>query len=459
MKKIANMSKAFPSDFLWGSATASYQVEGAVYQGGKGETSWDKYYKLPGKTYDGDSAADHYNRYKEDIKLMKEIGQQTYRFSVSWARILPTGEGEINEEGLTFYDNLVNELLRNNIEPNLTVYHWDMPQALMESGGWLNRENVKKFINYAEILFRHFNGRVKIWSTINEPASEVIEGYVQGTHPPLHNYNFSEAFQVSHHYNIATALAVKRFRELKIKGKIGIALNPLPIHPATDNPEDVQAAQHAYDFYSDWYLSPIMCGSYPKEMISYTQSEYNSPILEDGDLELLANNKVDYLGVNYYMRRVAAAVETDSTHRYDQFEFVQVPEGEYTSWGWEIYPDGLYELLDNIVKTYGDIEIMITENGMGFYDKVRPNELISDDYRIDYIKRHILQIKKCLNNGINVTGYYVWSAIDLLSWTNGFDKRYGLIYVDFKTMERRIKKSGYWYKKVIETNGEDLTAK
>lgn len=445
------MKLEFPKDFLWGSATASYQVEGAVNQDGKGMTSWDKYYHMPNRKYNGDVSTDHYNRYKEDIKLLSEINQKTYRFSVSWARIFPNGSGEINEKGLQFYDNLVDELLANNIEPNLTLYHWDMPLALMDKGGWLNREVVDNFVEYSKVLFTHFRGRVKLWSTINEPASEVMGGYIQGAHPPLRK-NYTEALQVAHHLNLAHAKAVKLFNEMNMEGEIGIVLNPMPIHPASDKEEDIIAAKRAYDFYSDWYIAPILAGKYPERMLEECQKKYNSPKIEPGDMEILKGAKVDYLGVNYYMRRVVAN-NPDSTGNIDDcFKNVRVKDGNYTEWGWEIYPEGLYELLSRIQKDYGKIDFYITENGMGFYDKVESNGQVIDDDRLDYIRQHIIQIHRCLEDGINIKGYYVWSAIDLLSWTNGFEKRYGLIRVDFDTLERSIKKSGRWYADFIANN-------
>lgn len=441
----------FPKDFLWGSATASYQVEGAVNQDGKGITSWDKYYHMPNRKYNGDISSDHYNQFKEDVKLMKGINQKTYRFSVSWARILPNGKDDINKKGLQFYDDLVDELLANNIEPNLTLYHWDMPQALMETGGWLNRENIDYFEDYARILFSHFRGRVKLWSTINEPASEVIEGYIQGTHPPLVK-NYAKALQVSHHFNLAHARVVKLFKEMGIEGKIGIALNPLPIHSASDKEEDKIAAEKAYAFHSDWYISPVMAGKYPEKMFKECQEKYNSPKIQAGDMELIREAKIDYLGINYYMRKVVAHNPNSIGNIDDAFKYVRVKDGIYTDWGWEIYPQGLYELLSKIQNDYGKIDFYITENGMGFADKEEENGEVIDNDRLDYIKQHIIQVHRCLENNISIKGYYVWSAIDLLSWTSGYEKRYGLIKVDFKTLERSIKKSGRWYAKFIANN-------
>lgn len=447
------MKYKFPKNFLWGSATASYQVEGGVNEGGKGVTVWDTYYHSEDRGYTGDVAADHYHRYKEDIKLLKEMGHNTYRLSISWARIFPNGYGEINQEGLDFYNNLINELIANGIKPNVTIYHWDLPQNLLDQGGWLNRDNLKHFVNYAKCLFENFGDRVDIWTTINEPASEVMGGFVQGAHPPLEK-NLAKAFQVSHNMNMGHAMIVKLFREMNMKGEIGIVLNPMPVHPASDSKEDKIAAEKAYDYFTRWYVAPVMVGEYPKAMLTECIERYKSPIIEDGDLEFLKENKMDFLGINYYMRRVAAHNESGNYEKInEQFKFVKVPDGLYTDWGWEIYPEGLYELLDDIRKEYGEMPIYITENGMGAIDKIDENGEINDDYRIDYIKRHIKAMHKCIENGIEIKGYYVWSAIDILSWTNGYTKRYGLIHVDFDSLERKIKKSGKWYKKVTENNG------
>ena len=288
-----------------------------------------------------------------------------------------------------------------------------------------------------------------MWGTINEPASEVIEGYIQGTHPPQEK-NYAHAFQVSHHYNLASASAIKMFREMGMEGKIGIVLNPMPVDVLEETPDNLKARDIAYDFLSDWYLSPALTGRYPKKMLEYCQKTYSSPKIQESDYRLMEENTGDYLGINYYMRRVVKAKDLDSKSIEDQYTFVKVPDGNYTKWGWEIYPEGVANLLQRIYNDYGKKEIIIAENGIGFDDQIDESGQFQDEERISYMHQHIDTIERLCCEGYNITAYYVWSAIDLLSWTNGYQKRYGLIGVDYKTLERRIKKSGFWYKDFIE---------
>lgn len=434
---------------LWGAATAAYQVEGATFCDDKGRNSWDDYYVKNDLGYNGEFAVDHYHHMEEDVKLFKEIGLQSYRFSVSWSRILPEGMGKVNPKGLAFYDLLVDKLIENGIEPYLTLYHWDLPLSLLEEGGWLEKKTIDAFLEYCKILFEHFRGRVKMWATINEPASEVLEGYIQGSHPPQEK-NYTHAFQVSHHFNLASALAIKLFREMDMKGKIGIVLNPMPIDVLKENEDNNKAKKLAYDYLSDWYICPALTGRYPKEMLEYCQKTYHAPIIEKKDMEVMQDYIGDYLGINYYMRRVVEAKKLDDYAMEEKFSYVRVPDGNYTKWGWEIYPQGLEKLLKQIYNDYGKREIIISENGIGFDDKINESRKFIDDERIAYLKGHTQIVENLCMEGIDISAYYVWSAIDLLSWTNGYQKRYGLIGVDFDTMERIIKKSGYWYKQFIK---------
>lgn len=437
------------SKILWGAATAAYQVEGAAFCDGKGKNSWDEYYELNDLGYDGSRAVDHYHHVAEDLKLFKEIGLKSYRFSVSWSRILPEGTGEINQKGLDFYDFIVDTLNQYGIEPYLTLYHWDLPLPLLKKGGWLNPEVIEDYLEYCRILFSHFKGRVRLWATINEPASEVIEGYIQGTHPPQEK-NYGHAIQVSHHYNLASARAIKLFREMDMEGKIGIVLNPMPVDVLEETPENLEARKIAYDFLSDWYIRPALTGHYPPEMLEYCQKTYHAPVIKDTDYQLMEEYTGDYLGINYYMRRVVKAGKLDSENIEDRFSYVRVPDGEYTKWGWEIYPSGVENLLRQIYNDYGKQEIIIAENGIGFDDQMNEAGEFQDDERISYLSRHLSVIEGLSRQGIDIAAYYVWSAIDLLSWTNGYQKRYGLVGVDFETLKRSIKKSGYWYRDFIK---------
>ncbi|WP_018659016.1 glycoside hydrolase family 1 protein [Allofustis seminis] len=438
-------------NILWGAATAAYQVEGATYDDGKGKNSWDQFYELNNLGYDGRFAVDHYHHMKEDVKLFSEIGLESYRFSISWSRIFPEGRGKINEKGLQFYRDLVDELLKYDIEPYVTLYHWDLPLPLLEEGGWFNPETIEAFLAYCQVLFETFKGRVKLWATINEPASEVIEGYVQGTHPPQHKNEYGEALQVSHHYNVASAKAIRLFREMKMDGKIGIVLNPMPVDVLEETEDALKARQIAYDYLSDWYISPALTGTYPSAMLAYCQKNYQSPKITSEDIEVMKDNCGDFLGINYYMRRVVAAGDLDHPYLEKQFKFVKVPGGHYTKWDWEIYPQGLSDLIQGIYAQYGPCEIIISENGMGFDDPITATGEFIDEQRQSYLKEHTNVVRDLIGQGCQITGYYVWSALDLLSWTNGYQKRYGLIGVDFNTMKRTIKQSGYWYKDFIET--------
>lgn len=438
---------------LWGAASAAYQVEGATACDGKGKNSWDDYYEKNNLGYDGSFAVDHYHHVEEDLRLFHEIGLQSYRFSVSWSRVLPEGTGEINEKGLEFYDRIVDTLNRYGIEPYLTIYHWDLPMPLLEKGGWMNPEIIQDFLEYCKILFEHFRGRVKLWATINEPASEVIEGYIQGSHPPQEK-NYTHAIQVSHHYNLASAKAIQLFREMKMEGKIGIVLNPMPVDILEDTEKNRKARDIAYSFLSDWYICPALTGRYPEEMLKFCQKTYHAPVIQEEELRVMEENIGDYLGVNYYMRRVVEAGDLTSDKIEDMFSYVKVPGGNYTKWGWEIYPEGIVNLLERIYNEYGKKEIIISENGIGFDDQMNENGKFEDHERISYLKEHTEMIEQLCTKGIDITGYYVWSAIDLLSWTNGYQKRYGLIGVDFDTMERSVKKSGEWYRKFIRQEYE-----
>ncbi len=433
---------------LWGAATAAYQVEGAAFCDGKGKNSWDEYYELNDLGYDGTVAVDHYHRVEEDLKLFHEIGLQGYRFSVSWSRILPEGTGKINPKGLEFYDYIVDSLNAYGIEPYLTLYHWDLPLPLLKKGGWLNPEVIENFLEYCRILFEHFKSRVRLWATINEPASEVMEGYIQGTHPPQEK-NYAHAIQVSHHYNVASASAIRLFREMKMEGKIGIVLNPMPVDILEETEENKQAKEIAYEYFSDWYIRSALIGEYPQRMLEFCKKTYSAPEIREEELALMKENIGDYLGVNYYMRRVVKAEKLDSPDIEEKFSYVRVPGGNYTKWGWEIYPYGIANLLKQIYNEYGKKEIIISENGIGFDDCMDENGYFADDERIAYLKQHTDIIEELCTQGIDITGYYVWSAIDLLSWTNGYQKRYGLVGVDFDTMNRSIKKSGEWYRKFI----------
>ncbi len=462
---------AFPNNFLWGAATAAYQVEGAHDKDGKGPSIWDIFSHQPGTTYqdtNGDIAVDHYHRFREDVALMAEMGLQSYRFSVSWPRLLPDGRGEINEAGVKFYSDLIDELLAHNIEPMLTLYHWDLPQALQDEGGWESRATAEAFVEYARLCYERFGDRVKLWATFNETIVFIGHGYITGSHPPSVN-DPARAIQACHHVFIAHAMAVRAFRESGISGEIGFVNVLQPHTPLTQSPEDIAATELADAIHTHWFYDPILKGAYPDELLRQTRQLWGVPQCAPDDMALLRDNRCDFIGLNYYRRETVAAnpyeTRTQANHSGERqsggefgfkglFKFVRNPEGVYTDWDWEIWPQGLTDGIMMIKARYGDIPIYITENGLGAKDPVVDGEVV-DDPRIDYLRMHIDALEKAIKAGADVRGYYPWSFIDLLSWLNGYKKQYGFVYVDHnQNLARKRKKSYYWYQNVIASRGE-----
>ncbi|MGL5577133.1 MAG: glycoside hydrolase family 1 protein [Sarcina sp.] len=471
----------FNDDFLWGSASAAYQVEGASDIDGKGLSIWDEYVKIPGTTYKnttGKVAVDHYHRFKEDVALMKEMGLRAYRFSVSWPRIFPNGRGEINQKGLDFYNNLIDELLKNGIEPVVTIYHWDLPQALQDLyGGWESREIINDFDNYCKVLYKSFENKVKYWVTLNEQNIFIALGYELGIHPPAVR-DLKRMLQANHIANLANAKAIKSFKELGLKGKIGPSFAYGPVYACTCNPCDVLAMENAKEINSHWWLDIYLKGKYPTLAFRYMERMGLEPTIEEGDLELLKDGIADFLGVNYYQTStiemnpldgVTRTGEMNSTGKKGTSKAQGIP-GVYkttkndfletTDWDWAIDATGLRIGLRRIASRYDNIPILITENGLGAFDTLE-NEEIHDEYRIDFLKSHILACKEAITDGVNLIGYCTWSFTDLLSWLNGYQKRYGFVYIDRDIADdaslKRYKKDSFsWYKKVIETNGEEL---
>jgi beta-glucosidase len=462
MKKIS-----FPEGFLWGTATSSYQIEGAWNEDGKGESLWDYISHELGIVSNndtGDVACDHYHRYKEDIALMKEMGLNAYRFSISWPRIFPTGRGEVNQKGVEFYDNLINELVKNNIQPVVTLYHWDLPLALQAIGGWANREVVDAFVEYAMLMFNHFNDRVKLWITFNEPQIFTLLYYSLG----FLEEGIPGGFLASHHVNLAHAKSVQAYRQSKHSdGKIGITLNLSTVYPKTDSSLDKQAAIIVDDITNRWFLDPVLKGSYPKEILKTIKEQFNIYFTED-DLSLLKSVlPMDFLGVNNYScNRVWVSKPEDLT---DVVTFLKdyvagviageekKEEGrEYSEMGWEICPQGFYDLLINIDRYYNHPLLYITENGIACKDDTIGNNIVQDDDRIDYLKKYLEATSRAINAGVNLQGYFVWSFLDNFEWLQGYSKRFGLIRVSFDTQERIWKKSGQWYRDVILNDGFEL---
>jgi beta-glucosidase len=440
----------FPKGFLWGTATSAYQIEGGYNDDGKGESIWDKYTHSSGRILNndtGDVACDHYHLFETDIKLMKELGLTSYRLSISWARVFPDGKGKPNQKGVEFYKKLVSLLTENGIKPAVTLYHWDLPQKLQDEGGWANRKTAEYFEQYAQYMFNALGDKVSFWITFNEPWVTSYVGHWYGGHPPAIT-NFSTALQVSHHLMLAHGLAVRAFREMKLKSEIGISLNLNPIYPASEDEKDIAAALRYGDFYNGWFLDPILKGRYPQKFVEWLSDKVSLPEIKDGDMDII-HSSIDFIGVNTYTSSCVA----NAPERHPlQVSFMETGK-EKTDSGWEIYPEGIYDLLMYLHQEYNGIKTMITENGAAFQDSVDSDGQVKDDNRIQYLHSHIAQVHRAISDGANVTGYFAWSLLDNFEWNLGYTKRFGLIYVDFQTQKRTIKKSGYWYKKVIEDNG------
>ncbi|WP_026485582.1 GH1 family beta-glucosidase [Caldanaerobius polysaccharolyticus] len=437
----------FPEDFIWGTATAAYQIEGAANEDGRGESIWDRFSHIPGNVWNnqnGDVACDHYHRYKEDVQILKDMGVKGYRFSISWPRVIPEGTGKINQKGVDFYNGLIDELLKYNIQPFVTLYHWDLPQALQYKGGWANRDTAEYFADYASEMFRLFGDRVKHWITHNEPWCTSFLGHAIGVHAPGIK-DFSTALQVAHNVLLSHGKAVQYFRQAGRGGKIGITLNLTPVYAASDREEDVRAATVADGYSNRWFLDPVFKGQYPEDMLKNFGSFAKIPDVQVGDMKIISS-PMDFLGVNYYTRSFVK-YNPDAQFGTESLR----PDGQYTEMDWEVYPQGLYDLLMRLKKDYGDIDIYITENGAAFKDVVENNS-VDDSDRLNYLKMHFEKAAEAIRDGVKLKGYFVWSLMDNFEWAHGYSKRFGLIYVDYETQKRIWKKSALWYKDVIANN-------
>ncbi len=455
----------FPKDFWWGSAASATQMEGAGREDGKSLSIWDLWYeKEPNRFFEGVSsevASDFYHRYKEDIKLMKEIGHNSFRFSISWSRLIPNGMGEVNKKAVEFYNNVINELLENGIEPFITLYHFDMPLEMQCKGGWESREVVDAYTEYAKTCFKLFGDRVKRWLTHNEPIVPVEGGYLYDFHYP-NVVDLKRGIQVGLNTMISHCKAVKVFKSLNIEnGKIGIVLNLTPSYARSNNPADLKAANIADLICNRSFLDPAVKGEYPEELIELFKENDLLPTIEEGDKELIKNNTVDFLGVNYYQPRRIKAKECIPNpdapimpeNFFDNYEMPGRKMNVYR--GWEIYEKGIYDIMINLKNNYGNIECYISENGMGVQNEERfvKEGAIDDSYRIDFVREHLIWLHKSIEEGCNVKGYHMWTFIDNWSWSNAYKNRYGFIQLDLKTQKRILKKSAYWIKEVSKNNG------
>ncbi len=445
----------FPADFLWGAATAAYQVEGAATEDGRGESIWDRFSHTPGATENGDTgdvACDHYHRWPEDLDRMADVGLRSYRFSIAWPRIYPDGDGTLNRRGLDFYARLVDGLLERGIAPMATLYHWDLPQALeTRLGGWGARETAERFGEYATTVFGALGDRVPYWVTLNEPWVAAYIGYFTGRHAPG-QHDLAKAVRASHHLLLGHARAVEAYRSLALPGRIGITLDLQTAAPDGDSDEDRAAATLGDGYTNRWFLDPLFRGSYPEDVLDLFRDHGAAlDVVESGDLAAIAA-PIDFLGMNFYRRRLfrASAAGLGWTERLAR-------EGqETTEMGWAIVPDALDEQLARLRADYPPIPLYITENGMADRDAVGADGAVHDPRRIQYLRAHIAVVEQAIAAGSDLRGYFAWSWMDNFEWGFGYRPRFGLVHVDFTTQQRVPKDSARWYAEVIRSNGAAL---
>lgn len=434
-------------DFTLGAASAAFQIEGGWNEDGKGESIWDRWLHHPGiGNGTGDIACDHYHRWEEDLEILRRLGVDSYRFSISWPRVLPEGDGELNPAGLAFYKNLLKRLKEYGISAAVTLNHWDLPQALQNRGGWANRDTVYAFEAYAKLMFDTLGEYVDCWITHNEPYVVAALGHEEGRFAPGHR-DVAESLLVSHHLLLSHGLAVKTFREGGYPGKIGISLSNYPAQPATDSPEDKLAARRDMEYNVGWYADPIFLGQYPEYLWGHlVKKGVVMPRIEEGDMALI-HAPIDFLGINYY--RTNTLRHKEGGHWPYDNDYVQDVTDKKNS-HFHTSPQRMGEYLRYLNDRYSPAEIIISENGYSAPESLDRNGEIRDYYRIDYLYRHLEQCILAKQAGIPIGGYYVWSFLDDLEWTGGYGSRMGLVRVDYDTQKRTIKESGYWYRRVIE---------
>jgi beta-glucosidase len=437
---------SFPRGFLFGVATSAYQIEGACDTDGRGESIWDRFCSQAGAVVDGSSgepACDHYHRFMDDLDLMVQLGVNAYRFSIAWPRILPEGDGAVNRAGLDFYRRLVEGLRERRVEPLVTLYHWDLPQALEDRGGWRNRDTALRFADYAAVVAEELGGAVPAWITHNEPWCTSFLGYGSGLKAPGVR-DWAAAVRASHHVLLSHGLAAQALRAHAPDSKVGLGLNLYAIHPASADPADVEAARVADGFQNRWFLDPVLRGRYPADMLAAFEARVGArDYVRAGDEELIGQ-PVDFLGVNFYS---CHRVRANPAARPLGFETLP-PRGELTAMGWEVAPEGLYDLLLRLRAEYGPVPIRVTENGAAYEDLVT-NGVVEDPKRVEFVRRHLEALSRAIAAGVDVRGYYVWSLLDNFEWEHGYRKRFGIVYVDYATQRRIPKRSALWYRDVI----------
>ena len=458
-------SRVFGPEFIWGTATASYQIEGAVDEGGRGLSIWDTFSHTPGRTLNGDTgdtATDHYHRLEEDLDLIARLGVSAYRFSIAWPRIQPTGTGPVNQAGVEFYSRLVDGLLARGIQPVATLYHWDLPQALEDQGGWLNRETAYRFADYAEIMASALRGRVSLWITLNEPWCSAFLGYGTGVHAPGHT-SAEEAIIAAHHLNLAHGLAARSIGRLAPEAKIGVTLNLHRNRPASERAEDLDAVRRLDAIGNRIFTGPLLDGGYPADLLEDTAAVTDWSFVKTGDAEKI-KVPLDVLGVNYYHAGLVRAwdgiSERSAEHQHgdsatpfvgcEDIDFLPQPR-PVTAMGWPVVPEGLTELLVQLGEDFPGQELMITENGAAFDDEVSADGGIHDEDRIAYIRAHVAAVGRAIDQGVPVTGYFVWSLMDNFEWAFGYERRFGIVWVDYSSQQRIFKDSAHWYKNLART--------
>ena len=445
---------SFGDSFVFGAGTSAYQIEGGRTDG-KGESIWDRFaHTSPTMPETGDVACDHYHRFRDDVEIMAELGLDAYRFSVAWTRVLPDGDGEVNPAGIEFYSNLVDALLEHDIEPWLTLYHWDLPQALEDRGGWPARSTVDAFVRYAEVVADALGDRVKHWITHNEPWVASMVGHRDGVFAPGRS-SWGEALAAAHHLLLSHGRATRVIRDRVPGAKIGPALDCRPAYPATGSPDDIAAVRHFDGFRNRWFFDPVFGKGYPAHVLDTYRDRGRfvgalPDFVHDGDMETIAA-PIDFLGLNYYTSLPISAGA-------DESEDTGVPAGPhppdgYTEMGWPITPDALRDFLARIDRDYDPPSIVITENGASYSDGPGPDGRVADERRIAYLEKHLRAVGEAQDAGVSVDGYFVWSLLDNLEWVSGFSQRFGLVWVDHTTQERVVKDSGRWYAGVIARRG------
>jgi beta-glucosidase len=447
-----DVSARFPDGFLWGAATSAYQIEGSPLADGAGPSIWQRFVHSPGRTVSGetgDVACDHYRRWKGDVGLMAELGLTAYRFSIAWSRVLPAGRGKVNPGGVAFYDRLVDALLANGIQPMVTLYHWDLPAALDDQGGWLNPDIAGWFAEYGQVMFRALGDRVKHWVTLNEPWVVTDGGYLHGVLAPGHR-NLYEAPIATHQLLRAHGTAVQAYRA-ESDGSIGLVVNLEPKYPASDSPADLAATRRADAYMNRQYLDPVFFGRYPQELAEIFGDAW--PEHSDADLALI-RQPIDFLGINYYTRNVS---RHDEKALPVQASGVLQPDHAITETGWEVYAPALTAVLGWVKEHYGDVPLYITENGAAFYDPPSATDgRIEDPLRVQYYHNHLRAAHEAIRQGVDLRGYFAWSLLDNFEWSLGYSKRFGIVHVDYRTQRRTPKASARYYTEIIRSHGEVL---